>query len=67
MKTFELTFSRTHQFFSIVINFHRWTWIDEPGHSYRTDEKCYVVIFCLNIFYHEVRFVFVPYKKIIKI
>lgn len=67
MKRLQLSFEKTHQFFSIVLNFHLWKWIDdrERGSSYRTNEKYYGIVFSINVFYFEMRLVIAPFKRIV--
>lgn len=65
MKIFTLTANKTHQFFSIVINFHEWRWIEKtPVHSMRTNEIYRGIIISVNLFYYEVRLRFIPIKQI---
>lgn len=66
MERFEVSLQRTHQFFSVVLNFHIWTWYNESEHKSRLGNKYYGIVFCLNIFYHELRIVFAPFKSKLK-
>ncbi len=66
MKQYQIQLQRTHQFFSIIINFHLWKWVKDGKYSsHRTSTKYYGLVFSLNIFYTELYIVIAPFKKTI--